>query len=264
MKKNLRRWALLAAAVLVVGAAALGIYQFAPGKAPLARALKQQLVLLTPQSTAPTGRGAPLALINREHPCPSAPPDGLINLYAQKERGFALASSQIELTGETFQAAKAMFAAAARDGVEGFILSSGYRDRQAQQAEYEAQPTLAALPGASEHESGTAFDVTAYGHRDFTRTPQYAWLYDNCWDYGFILRYPSDKTQVTGTPAESWHYRYVGLPHSRIMGELGLCLEEYMDYVHARGVLRAEYDGQAWLIEADGPGVIRAYAAPQP
>jgi len=263
MKKNLRRWALLATAVLVLAAAALCIYQFAPGKAPLARALKPQLVLLTPQSSASTGQGEPLVLINRDHPCPYAAPDDLINLYAQKDRGFSLASSQIELTSETFQAAKAMFAAAAADGVEGFILSSGYRDRQAQQAEYEAQPTLAAPPGSSEHESGLAFDVTAYGHRDFTRTPQYAWLYANCWNYGFILRYPSDKTLATGTPAESWHYRYVGLPHSRIMGEQGLCLEEYLDYIRTVGVIRADYDGQAWFIEADSQGVVRAYAVPQ-
>ena len=262
MKKNLRRWVLPAAGALLLAAVALCVYYFAPGPAPAAQALSQQLVALTPQSSPPTGQGAPLVLINREHPCPSIAQDTLVNLYAQKDRGFSLASSEIALTNETFQAAKRMFTAAARDGVEGFIISSGYRNRQAQQAEYEAQPTLAALPGASEHESGLAFDVTAYGHRDFTRTPQYAWLYANCWDYGFILRYPSDKTQTTGTPAESWHYRYVGLPHSRIMGERGLCLEEYLDYIRTAGVIRAEYQGQAWLIEADSQGVVRAYPAP--
>ncbi len=261
MKKNLRRWALAAVGALLLAAAALLVYYFAPGPAPAAHALKQQLVTLTPQASAPTGRGDPVVLINRDHPCSGPAPESLINLYAQKDRGFSLASSQIELTAETFQAAKAMFTAAAADGVEGFILSSGYRGRQAQQAEYKNNPTLAALPGASEHESGLAFDVTAYGHRDFTRTKQYAWLYANCWDYGFILRYPSDKSQITGTPAEGWHYRYVGLPHSRIMGEQGLCLEEYIDYVREQGVLRAEYDGQAWLIEADSQGVVRAYRA---
>lgn len=71
MKKNLRRWVLPAAGALLLAAVALCVYYFAPGPAPAAQALSQQLVALTPQSSPPTGQGAPLVLINREHPCPS-------------------------------------------------------------------------------------------------------------------------------------------------------------------------------------------------
>ena len=204
------------------------------------------------------GEGVPLLLVNADHPL-AAEPEGLVNLYAQKGRGFSLANSSICLTEETFLAAKAMFTAAAADGMEGFILSSGYRDREAQAAEYEKDPETAAQPGTSEHETGLAFDVTAYGPKDFSRTPQYEWLYAHCWDYGFILRYPAGKEAVTGIPAESWHYRYVGQPHARLMGELGLCLEEYADYVTRHGPLTAAWQGRVWGIQTGTDGVICAF-----
>jgi D-alanyl-D-alanine carboxypeptidase len=183
----------------------------------------------------------------------------LINVYTIKGRGFSLSSDDIQLTSDTFEAAKAMFAAAKAEGMEGFILTSGYRSYQQQQTVYDAQPTVAVKPGTSEHGSGLAFDVTAYGNDDFTRTAQYKWLYEHCWDYGFILRYPADKTQITGCPAESWHYRYVGLPHSRLMGELGMCLEEYIAYVQAQGVIEVTLDGQVYRVEGAPGQPVRSF-----
>lgn len=219
-----------------------------------AKALTDRQVALIP-ITADVSQGQKLPIINESYAC--AEPENLINLYAQKDRGFSLASSEIELTEDTFAAAKAMFIAAAADGVDGFILSSGYRSHEKQAEEYAKDPSIAARPGHSEHGSGLAFDVTAYGPRDFSQTPQYAWLYANCWDHGFILRYPADKTEQTGIPAESWHYRYVGQPHARIMGEMGLCLEEYVVYLAENGPFSAEYQGQCWIIGVDNTGIIR-------
>ena len=145
-----------------------------------------------------------------------------LSMYSTiKGRGFSLSSDDIQLTSQTFDAAKTMFAAAKVDKVEGFILTSGYRSYEQQQTVYDARPMVAAEPGASEHGSGLAFDVTAYGNDDFTRTAQYKWLYQHCWDYGFILRYPADKTKVTGCPAESWHYRYVGASPLQADGRVG-------------------------------------------
>jgi D-alanyl-D-alanine carboxypeptidase len=57
----------------------------------------------------------------------------------------------------------------------------------------------------------------------------YAWMAENCWQFGFILRYPDGKTDVTGIIYEPWHFRYVGLELAQELNQLGLTMEEYMD-----------------------------------
>lgn len=64
----------------------------------------------------------------------------------------------------------------------------------------------------------------------------------NAWKYGFILRYPSDKTDVTGIQYETWHICYVGLPHSAIMQETNLALEEYLDYLKEKECISFRID----------------------
>lgn len=159
-------------------------------------------------------------------------PDDLVNLYEHKERSFQLARADIELRRPAFDAAQEMFLAAAADGVEGFILSSGYRTRDYQQTLYEESGTgYVNAPGESEHEYGLTFDVTAYSDNGvFAETEQFAWLHEHCWEYGFILRYPEDKEALTGVPYESWHYRYVGKEAAQRMKENNWCLEEYAAY----------------------------------
>lgn len=96
-----------------------------------------------------------------------------------------------------------------------------------------------ALPGCSEHQTGLAIDLALRADNiDFIR-PEFP--YDGvcgCFralaaDYGFVERYQSGKEGVTGIAAEPWHFRYVGRPHARIMCEMGLCLEEYVEYLRA-------------------------------
>ena len=58
--------------------------------------------------------------------------------------------------------------------------------------------------------------------------PTQQWLMEHCWEYGFILRYPKDKEDITGIIYEPWHYRYVGKEHAEIIMKNGLCLEEYL------------------------------------
>lgn len=96
-----------------------------------------------------------------------------------------------------------------------------------------------ALPGCSEHQTGLAIDLALRADNiDFIR-PEFP--YDGVCgrfralaaDYGFVERYQSGKEGVTGIAAEPWHFRYVGRPHARIMCELGLCLEEYVEYLRA-------------------------------
>lgn len=96
-----------------------------------------------------------------------------------------------------------------------------------------------APPRQSEHNAGLAIDVVSrdydqvYGDlmHEFEDFPAFTWLSEHCVEFGFILRYPEDKQEITGITYEPWHYRYVGVEHAQKMQELGLCLEEYWDYL---------------------------------
>lgn len=93
--------------------------------------------------------------------------------------------------------------------------------------------TAVAIPGTSEHELGLAADIYSSENMNLdesqvdTFTQQ--WLMENCWKYGFILRYPKDKNEITGIIFEPWHYRYVGKERARRIFDAGICLEEYLD-----------------------------------
>ena len=85
-----------------------------------------------------------------------------------------------------------------------------------------------AEPGASEHHLGLAFDVNKKGASSFAGTKHSEWLEDNCWKFGFIIRYQKEKEEITGFIAEPWHIRYVGEAHAKYMYDNDLCLEEYI------------------------------------
>ena len=122
-------------------------------------------------------------------------------------------------------------------------INSAYRSREAQEtlyaqyekdygADYAAQ--YVAVPGQSEHHTGLGIDlnVNRGGTISYVESDEdCAWFRDKCQEYGFILRYPKDKVHLTGINHESWHYRYVGVPHAQIMEDLNLCLEEYTEHV---------------------------------
>lgn len=104
--------------------------------------------------------------------------------------------------------------------------------------------TVVAYPGTSEHQLGLAVDIVDRGYQSLTErqanTDEAKWLKENCWKYGFILRYPLDKTEETGIIFEPWHYRYVGLEAAKEIMEQGICLEEYLDAVE--DIQKAESD----------------------
>ena len=106
-------------------------------------------------------------------------------------------------------------------------VKNGMSKKKAQSA---ARQTVAE-PGCSEHHLGTCFDITVPGV-SFAGTRQHKWLLENCWNYGFILRYPEEKTKITGFAAEAWHYRYVGTEHALAIRERDLCLEEYLELMN--------------------------------
>lgn len=91
--------------------------------------------------------------------------------------------------------------------------------------------TYSAVPGTSEHQSGLCCDMHNLGEADqaFANKPVYQWLTENSWKFGFILRFPEDKQDITNITFEPWHYRFVGRYHAAKIHGLGLCLEEYID-----------------------------------
>lgn len=91
---------------------------------------------------------------------------------------------------------------------------------------------VVAYPGTSEHQLGLALDIVDVSYQQLDteqeNTPVQQWLMKNSWKYGFVLRYPTDKSDITGIIYELWHYRYVGKEAAAEMYENKLCLEEYL------------------------------------
>lgn len=131
-----------------------------------------------------------------------------------------------------------------------FMLDS-YRSYEDQQRVYESKGAeIATVPGNSEHHTGLAFDLELYINgktADFDGTGDYKWVHDNCHKYGYILRYPHDKTEITEISYEPWHFRYVGKAHAYYMYANNLCLEEYI------GLLKKyTLDSERLIFETDG------------
>jgi len=153
--------------------------------------------------------------------------------------------SDIQGNREAAAALQEMFEAAKADGITGWQVSAGYRSYAYQQqlfndqvaafvsqgksktAAISATRLTIADPGTSEHHTGLAFDITV-ADTIFKGTKQQIWMNKNCWDYGFIIRYPEGKEKITGYVAECWHIRYVGVQHSTVMRDHDWCLEEYI------------------------------------
>ena len=101
-----------------------------------------------------------------------------------------------------------------------------YKERQENDESSEAP--LVAKPGFSEHETGYAFDFSESVDYDYEGTGDFAWINENSYKYGFIVRYTEAKEKITQIRPEPWHFRYVGIPHAYYMAKNDLCLEEYI------------------------------------
>lgn len=174
-----------------------------------------------------------LMLVNRDHPIPE---DYVVGDLVELRGGQ-------KVDRRIYPDLQEMFDAARAEGVYP-IVGSGFRTREKQQslmdnkiASYREQgydsteavelaEAWVAVPGTSEHEVGICADINATSGS--TSDEVYQWLAENAWKYGFILRYPEDKTDVTKTIYEPWHYRYVGREAAAEIQASGLCLEEYL------------------------------------
>lgn len=109
------------------------------------------------------------------------------------------------------------------------LISKGYSKEK---AELEAGKAVA-VPGTSEHQLGLAVDIVDLANQNLDESQENTdvqkWLMKNSWKYGFILRYPNKKSDITGIIYEPWHYRYVGKEAAKEIYEQGICLEEYLE-----------------------------------
>lgn len=160
-----------------------------------------------------------------------------------------------EVDARIYDSLKQMLEDGERDSDREFLVCSGYRSVDLQQYLFDnkiqrvrdADPALSydeaynvaatevAIPGASEHNTGLAVDICAIDFQmlieEYEETDEAQWLKENCYKYGFILRYPKDKQDVTQIIYEPWHFRYVGVEAATEIMSQGITLEEYLGKV---------------------------------
>ncbi|MCK1992386.1 VanY-A/VanY-F/VanY-M family D-Ala-D-Ala carboxypeptidase [Peribacillus muralis] len=192
-----------------------------------------------------------LLLVNREFPVhPESEKSDIVNLFANKEltEGYGLLDGKIELSKDVALAFSKMIKAAEKEGVHHFLINSGYRGFDKQRELYlEMGPDFALPAGYSEHNLGLSLDVGS-SQMKMSEAAEGKWIERNAWKYGFVLRYPKDKIDVTGIQYEPWHIRYVGLPHSAIMHKKNFVLEEYLDFLKKEKAASANVNGVEYTI----------------
>ena len=196
--------------------------------------------------------GGTLFLINREYMITADYiPDDLVMPDVRRN------SSSVMMRREAAEALEALFNAAKEE--QGYTLTavSGYRSYQTQQNIYNRRVKNAgkakadqfvALPGSSEHQLGLAMDV---GRRtntklkaSFGNSPEGKWLAENCYRFGFILRYKQEWVETTGYAYEPWHIRYVGREHALRIQELDIPFEEYIALLRSAMAGAGQGDGE--------------------
>ncbi|MDO5022061.1 MAG: M15 family metallopeptidase [Eubacteriales bacterium] len=157
-----------------------------------------------------------------------------------KEINLRATNRGMELREEAAEALSNMFNSASQDGITLYV-KSAYRSYQTQSTmyynrlkKYGKDDGVVAYPGSSDHQTGLACDILNYewtqqdGMRpEFSLTNEAKWLAENCADFGFILRYPEDKQDITGIIFEPWHFRFVGVEAAKYITENALTLEEF-------------------------------------
>ncbi len=192
-------------------------------------------------------------LVNLSHPISVdyIPEDLVVSQYTRKD---GRDGQQLVRTVE--KAHEAFMSEAALNGINNVTITSAYRSAKYQdylfnlytQQEMDANPSLtreqaeaivitySMRPGCSEHQTGLCLDIHNLGSASqaFGDTPEAKWMAENCYRFGFILRYPSDKEAITKVEYEPWHFRFVGREAATVMHEKGMCLEEYTEYMSAQ------------------------------
>ena len=161
-------------------------------------------------------------------------PDDIVKVSMQ----FAYGDNEIKK--EVYEKFRSMYNDAKKEGLY-LIITSSYRDYNFQKELWDSYAnqkgdewadSVSARAGYSEHQTGYTLDIVTYNANmsSFEKTDEFKWLQDNAYKYGFILRYPKDKEDITGYSYESWHYRYVGKDDATKIKKLGITFDEYYAY----------------------------------
>ncbi len=176
-----------------------------------------------------------LILASKTHPLPEGyEPSDLVGINVKVNK------SGLSLRKEAAAAIEEMFAAASEDGIT-LVLGSSYRSAAYQEKLYnnyvakdgeELASKYSSKPGQSEHQTGLAVDISdasgaTYLSQKFKDTEEGKWLKDNAHRFGFIMRYPEGKEDITGYMFEPWHFRYVGIDYATKIYEADTTFEEY-------------------------------------
>ena len=192
-----------------------------------------------------------LLLVNRDYPVKKdSIRSDIINVNHNSElvRGYVIFDRNLRLSKYVVKKFLNVVDAAGKDGVQHFLMSSGYRDFKEQSKLYKEMGSDYALPaGYSEHNLGLSLDVGST-QKKIEKAPEGKWIEENVWKHGFVLRYPKNKSNITGIQYEPWHIRYVGLPHSAIMQKKNFTLEEYLEFLKEEKEVSTEVEGKKYTV----------------
>lgn len=196
----------------------------------------------TAVSSAAMDSSEDILLVNKDHPLDDNYHPSLIKMH----------DYGVEVDRSIYDALNEMLAAGEKQGLS-FWVASGYRSMERQRelldedieelvqqgysfSEAYEEVVKETMPvGCSEHATGLSIDIVSKGYQILDEkqadTEEIKWLQKNCSQYGFILRYPEGKEDITKVSYESWHFRYVGEKAAKTITEQGLTLEEYLDQI---------------------------------
>ena len=200
-------------------------------------------------------------------------PDPLVTVKTRKKNKdgtnanggvYKASGSAMQLQGDCLQAFVSMSEGALADGIT-LYLKSAYRSYRTQKTMYYNRlkrnngrdDGWVAMPGSSDHQTGLGCDVVPRSWRDKSMNgkmgaePECIWMAAHCHEFGFILRYPEDKEEITEINYEPWHIRYVGVPAATYIMENGLCLEEF--------VLELQDAIQSFLDAGGDPSLVESF-----
>ena len=171
-----------------------------------------------------------LVLVNETHPLDTSYiPADLYEVESERSVDARIKEPLEKMLGDaeaayrSYEHQRTVFNATMQDWI-----SQGYSPLDA----YDETKKSVAVPGTSEHATGLAVDIIASEYEALDdrqgETAEQQWLMEHCWEYGFILRYPPEKADVTGIIYEPWHYRYVGETAAKEIHEQNITLEEYL------------------------------------
>lgn len=217
----------------------------------------------------------PCILVNFDVPYIFEEDEDVYSVFKNKTKSYKVTSGSVFLRMEMINALNDMMDAFyAKTENRNIMVNSGFRNAKQQQEVYDSKLQLNGAeyaekyvqkPGYSEHHTGYAMDLAVYDEGDlevegdeamwtFDGKNEYFWVDQNCDQYGFVLRYSASKEDVTRIAYESWHYRYVGIGNALTMTNMGLSLEEYVNFIKDYS-----YNGTRYYITADNGDIYCTY-----